>query len=132
MEETTKGAEVRARVTETHFAQLAAIAKGRGEQLPVIVREAIAEYLGRHALTPGVGPALLDALRDRPDVAELLITLGRVLQASPAPTVTYGKGQKKSKPSSCPKPGSSLRGDTERIALRTARAGAGDTSTPPK
>ena len=84
MEETSKDAEIRARVTAEMHQQLSAIASGRGEQLPVILREAVAEYLARRATKPVVFPssnALLDALRDRPDVADTLIALGRVLKA---------------------------------------------------
>lgn len=85
MEEQSKDAEVRARVTGSMFDQLTKIAEDRHEQLPVILREALLEYLARRSATghtkyplPGA-EALMEILRDQPEVAKTLIALGRVL-----------------------------------------------------
>lgn len=40
-----KEAEIRARVTREMFDALRALAAARGEQVPVIVREALAKYI---------------------------------------------------------------------------------------
>lgn len=103
------GGEVRARVTLDQFSALKAIADGRGEKLPVIVREACAEYLARRAAgaagkypAPGAA-ALLQTLQDQPEVAETLIALGRLLSAPAKPAAAsaaaYGKQKKPGKPS---------------------------------
>jgi len=89
MEENSKGAEVRARVTSDMLNELTAIAKGRGEQLPVVIREALNEYLARRVATAGTAQAVpgSDALRqilkDQPEVANALLALGRLLSSSP-------------------------------------------------
>lgn len=79
------GGEVRARVTLDQFSALKTIADSRGEKLPVIIREACAEYLARRLAKGGKSPgaeALLQTLQDQPEVAETLIALGRLLSAS--------------------------------------------------
>ena len=88
MDENSKDAEVRARVPQSTYNELARIAKGRGEQLPVILREALNEYLAkRMAIASGSyaipgGQELVQSLKDRPDVAATLLAIGRLLSAT--------------------------------------------------
>lgn len=86
MEDNSKDAEVRARVPSEMHSALSEIARGRGEQLPVILREALSEYLARRAASaagkypePGA-EALMQILRDQPDVAKTLIAIGNMLK----------------------------------------------------
>lgn len=58
--------------------------------MPVIVREALTEYLAKRAATstskypePGT-ESLLQILRDQPDVAQTLLALGRLLKPTTA------------------------------------------------
>jgi hypothetical protein len=87
-EPNSKDAEVRARVPAWMYNGMAGIAKSRGEQMPVILREAVAEYLASRVAsgaTPTPTPTaanILHALRDRPDIAETLIVLGQALKAN--------------------------------------------------
>lgn len=108
MEENSKDAEIRARVSPDMHKELAAIATSRGEKLPVILREAVAEYLAKRVTAPpGKYPtpstsALLHTLQEQPDVANTLIALGRLLSASPAavpPDGSYPGGKPRRKPS---------------------------------
>lgn len=99
----SKDAEVRARVTGEMFEALSAQATSRGEQLPVLVREAIAEYLARRLAGPAAPrESLLHALNDKPDVVKALVKLGEMLKAQggelhePVPLarpVHYGRGK---------------------------------------
>ena len=104
MDENSKDAEIRARVSPDMHKELAAIAHSRGEKLPVILREAVTEYLakritGHTGKYPAPGTtALLHTLQEQPEVANTLIALGRLLSASPAavppPDGSYGGGKK--------------------------------------
>lgn len=84
----TKDAEVRARVTREMFNALSQQADGRGEQLPVIVREALAEYLAKRIAGGGNPPErelVLQALHDKPEVIEALLSLAKALgEAKPS------------------------------------------------
>jgi hypothetical protein len=81
----SKDSEIRARVTPEMYQALCDIAAGRGEQLPVIVREALAEYLAQRAQKD---QAVIDALHDRPDVVRALLKIADTLKGT-----TYRKGK---------------------------------------
>lgn len=85
----SKGAEVRARVTQETLEALARLATARGELVPVIVREAISEYLAKR-VRPGAPPsqreAVLEALREEPAVMKALVDIAKMLN----PPAHYG------------------------------------------
>lgn len=105
MDDNSKDAEIRARVTLEMYQGLKTVADGRGEQLPVIVREAVAEYLAKRLVTAGTQyPAagadqLQQILRDKPELANLLMGLGRLLSAGAPVGATvvssYGKPKRR-------------------------------------
>lgn len=95
-----KDAEVRARVTAEMYAALSAQADSRGEQLPVIVREAISEYLAKRIGSDSPHrESLLQALNEKPDLVHALVTLGELLKGQerapvpPTRPVVYGKSK---------------------------------------
>lgn len=98
MDSPSKDDEVRARVTHDIYTELLAIAESRGEKLPVIIREALAEYLANRLSTQSPQQsALAIALKDSPSAIDALIRLGEALQGSKK--VSYGEAMKKARPS---------------------------------
>lgn len=112
----SKDAEVRARVTPEMFRRLSGIATSRGEQIPVIVREALAEYLAKRVGPEGSPPdreAILDALRDKPIVIQALLDLAEAVR--PTKPVNYRPSKK----------------DNDRKAVELVKAAAAKKPHPP-
>lgn len=93
MDNNSKDAEVRARVPLDMFDALKRIADSRGEQLPVIAREAFAEYLAKRlsAGSPSEREAMMRVLSEKPEVAKALLDLTTAIREP----VTYRKASKK-------------------------------------
>lgn len=85
-----KEGEVRARVSTTTVEALETLAIARGEKLPVIVREALAEYLARRVES---NSKLQELFQSEPGVLEAMHNLARSLQPQqpqpPPRPVTY-------------------------------------------
>lgn len=92
MDPKSKDAEIRARVTPQTYQALSNLAAARGEQIPVIVREAIAEYLATRVRRDSDSDVFA-SLRDHPDIVEALTRIAEALKPKPEPGVSYAKGK---------------------------------------
>lgn len=81
------GGEVRARVARHIFEAVSKLAHDRGEQIPVIVRAALSEYIAArlHSGPPLQRQHILDVLRNKPKILQSLLELSESVTAKPVP-----------------------------------------------